>query len=126
MPTDRATAGAHRTVIALHCSGADGNQWRSLKEALGAGYIVHGPEHFGCERTGRWPGERAFAIGDEADRTLALIDASEHPVHLAGHSYGGGVALHAALQRPDRIASLSLYEPTAFHLLPQLDRKSVV
>lgn len=120
MTADCATPGAPRTVIALHCSGADGNQWRSLKKALGSDYAVHTPEHFGCERVGHWPGERAFAIGDEAQRTLALIDALEHPVHLVGHSYGGGVALHAALQRPDRIASLSLYEPTAFHLLSQI------
>lgn len=37
-----------------------------------------------------------------------------------GHSYGGGVALHAALVRPDRIASIALYEPSVFHLLRQM------
>ena len=47
--------------------------------------------------------------------------APTRPVHLVGHSYGGGVALHAALARPDCIASLTLYEPSAFHLLWQLD-----
>jgi pimeloyl-ACP methyl ester carboxylesterase len=41
-------------------------------------------------------------------------------VHLVGHSYGGGVALHVAHARPDRIASLALYEPSAFYLLKQL------
>jgi pimeloyl-ACP methyl ester carboxylesterase len=41
-------------------------------------------------------------------------------VHLVGRSYGG-VALHAALARKDRAASLTLYEPSAFHLLKQLD-----
>ena len=41
-------------------------------------------------------------------------------MHLVGHSYGGGVALHVALARPGRIASLSLYEPSAFHLLRQI------
>ena len=41
-------------------------------------------------------------------------------MHLVGHSYGGGVALQAALARPDRIASMTLYEPAAFHLLDEL------
>jgi pimeloyl-ACP methyl ester carboxylesterase len=34
-----------------------------------------------------------------------------------GHSYGDAVALRVAVERPARIASLSLYEPTAFHVL---------
>jgi pimeloyl-ACP methyl ester carboxylesterase len=46
-------------------------------------------------------------------------------VHLVGHSYGGAVALHVALARPERIASLTLYEPTALHLLRQLDHAAV-
>jgi pimeloyl-ACP methyl ester carboxylesterase len=46
-------------------------------------------------------------------------------IHLIGHSYGGGVALHAALARPDRIASMALYEPSAFHLLRQICRDGV-
>jgi len=38
-------------------------------------------------------------------------------VQFVGHSYGGCVALHVALRRPHAIASLTLYEPSAFHLL---------
>src|SRR6266516_1098475 len=40
------------------------------------------------------------------------------PVHLIGHSYGGGVALRVAVERSNRIASLTLYEPTAFQGSP--------
>jgi pimeloyl-ACP methyl ester carboxylesterase len=104
-------------VIALHCSGANASQWCALAEALGGRYDVAAPEHYGSEGTGPWTGERAFALADEAARTVALVDESEEKVHLVGHSYGGGVALAAALARPGRIASMALYEPTAFHLL---------
>jgi len=104
-------------VIALHCSGADAGQWRSLRNSLGEDYDLVAPEHYGCKAAGPWPGERAFTLADEAERTLALIDASDRPVHLVGHSYGGGVALKIAVERPERIASLSLYEPSAFHVL---------
>lgn len=35
-------------------------------------------------------------------------------MHLIGHSYGGAVSLHVALQRPERVRSLALYEPVLF------------
>jgi pimeloyl-ACP methyl ester carboxylesterase len=104
-------------VIALHCSGSGAAQWRKLGEALGSRHAFVAPEHYGCESTGPWSGERAFTLADEAARTVDIIDASRGKVHLVGHSYGGGVALRAALERPKRIASLTLYEPSAFHLL---------
>jgi pimeloyl-ACP methyl ester carboxylesterase len=107
-------------VIALHCSGAGASQWRYLAEALGGGYEVLAPEHYGCETSGPWTGDHAFTLADEAVRTIALIDKSAEKVHLVGHSYGGGVALHVALARPSRIASMVLYEPSAFHLLRQM------
>jgi hypothetical protein len=39
------------------------------------------------------------------------------PETLVGHSYGGAVALIAALAQPRRIRALALYEPTLFALL---------
>ena len=109
-----------RRVIALHCSGAGASQWCALAEALGGRYEVAAPEHYGCEGTGPWTGEHAFTLADEAARAIALIDGTEETVHLVGHSYGGGVALNVALARPDRVASMALYEPAAFHLLRDL------
>jgi pimeloyl-ACP methyl ester carboxylesterase len=112
--------GRRGRVIGLHCSGGSAGQWSTLAQMLAGRYEVEAPEHYGCESTGMWSGEHAFTLGDEATRTIALIDSSEGKVHLVGHSYGGGVALKAALARPDRIASMALYEPTAFHLLRQM------
>jgi pimeloyl-ACP methyl ester carboxylesterase len=39
------------------------------------------------------------------------------PVHLVGHSYGGGVALKIAQENPELVLSLTLIEPSSFHLL---------
>ena len=114
----------HRTcrglVVALHCSGSGAGQWRQLGTALGPDFDLRAPEHFGTESAGPWCGEHAFALADEAATTISLMDAIEDRVHLVGHSYGGGVALRVALERPHRIASLTLYEPSAFHLLADL------
>src|SRR5258705_13677631 len=104
-------------VIALHCSGAGAGQWRQLADTLGPRRELIAPEHYGCESTGPWAGEHAFTLADEAARTLEIIDRSAGKVHLIGHSYGGGVALHPALERPSRVASLTLYQPPALPLL---------
>jgi pimeloyl-ACP methyl ester carboxylesterase len=114
---------ADAPVIALHCSGSGANQWRQLGETLDAldapssRYTLIAPEHYGCDSVGPWSGEHAFTLADEAARTVDIIDRQRGKVHLVGHSYGGGVALRAALERPQGVASITLYEPSAFHLL---------
>jgi pimeloyl-ACP methyl ester carboxylesterase len=107
-------------VVALHCSGGDGGQWRKLAAMLAPRFAVAMPNFFGAGGAAGWHGQHAFTLADEARPILALIDECARPVHLVGHSYGGGVALYAALSRPARIASLSLYEPSAFHVLRTL------
>ncbi len=110
-------------VIALHCSGADGGQWRKLAAALGLRYELFAPSFIGCADIGPWTGERAFTLADEARAVIGLVDVLATPVHLVGHSYGGGVALKVASARPSAIASLTLYEPSAFHLLRQIGER---
>ncbi len=104
-------------VIALHCSGAGAGQWRQLGAALAPHFDLRAPEHIGTESAGPWCGTHAFTLADEAATSIEMIDAVDGLVHLIGHSYGGGVALRVALERPHRIASLTLYEPSAFYLL---------
>ncbi len=104
-------------VVALHCSGASGRQWRRLGEVLGRRFRLEAPDLWGCGGRAGWPGRAAHSLAGEAASLLRMIDVMDEPVHLVGHSFGGGVALHIARHRPERIASLSLVEPTAFHLL---------
>ncbi len=107
-------------VIALHCSGGSARQWRALGESLHPAYDMFTPEH--TTLTGsqlRYQKDMA-KIEKDAQSSLDIIDQSSARIHLIGHSYGGCVALHVALKRPERIASISLYEPCAFYLLPQM------
>lgn len=112
-------------VVALHCSGADGSQWRKLAAALAPNFTVVAPDFIGAKESAPWHGRRAFRLADEADHVLSFIERCKKPVHLVGHSYGSSVALRMATSSPSRIASLSLYEPSAFHLLRELGPDAV-
>lgn len=104
-------------VVALHCSGGTAGQWRTLAGRLEGQYDFFAPSLYGAPGGPVWGGERRFSLTEDARTVLSAIDRHEGPVHLVGHSYGGAVALHAALLRPGRVASVALYEPSAFHLL---------
>lgn len=104
-------------VVALHCSAASGRQWARLGETLGNGFLAVAPDQWNCGERGPWPGHEPFTLASEAVAVHEIIDRLGTPVHLVGHSYGGGLALHVARHRPDDLASLTLIEPSAFHLL---------
>ncbi|MGQ7793205.1 alpha/beta fold hydrolase [Faunimonas sp. B44] len=115
-----AIRGRRPLIVAFHCSGGSGRQWRQLEEAAAGACEIVAPDLYGASGNRHWPGTRPFSLAEEAEPALGLIDAWPDEVHLVGHSYGGGVALKVAALRPHRIASLSLYEPSAFHLLARL------
>jgi pimeloyl-ACP methyl ester carboxylesterase len=105
------------TIVALHCSGSTGRQWQPLRTAIGSRFNVLAPDLLESGAALRWCGDGPFRLTDEARAIVDIIDAIEGPIHLVGHSYGGCVALRIAIERPHRVASLSLYEPTVFHVL---------
>lgn len=55
-----------------------------------------------------------LAVGDWIADALAMLDArTEGPLILVGSSMGGWIALHCALQRPERVKGLVLIAPAA-------------
>jgi pimeloyl-ACP methyl ester carboxylesterase len=62
---------------------------------------------------------RPYTIAGDAADVLAAVDkAGADRFHLAGHSYGGLIAIEVARRAPDRIRSLHLIEPPYLALLP--------
>lgn len=107
-------------VIALHCSGGNVAQWRNLAQVLGNGFELCTPEHYGTGPGRSWPADKMLHMADEARDSLDVIDRATGKVHLVGHSYGGALALHIGLARPEKISTITMYEPCVFHLLPKL------
>jgi len=53
-----------------------------------------------------------YTSGEQAGDTLAIMDALEiDRAMLVGHSFGGVIATHAAVLRPDRIEAIALSDP---------------
>jgi pimeloyl-ACP methyl ester carboxylesterase len=88
---------------------------------LGRDYRVLAPDLLGYGRSAPWPRDVPLASDGELGVLEALLDVAGRPVHLVGHSYGGTVAMSAARRFPRRVASLTLIEPVAFHLLRRAD-----
>ena len=71
---------------------------------------------YGYGKSPDWPGGKDVGLGDEIT-LIAPILSKAGRFHLVGHSYGAHISIKIAIDNPDRVASLTLYEPTAFHLL---------
>jgi pimeloyl-ACP methyl ester carboxylesterase len=110
-------SGTGEPVLLLHCSCASNAAWDSLCDALDEDFRVIAPDQWGCGGSDDWTGQGEFNLAREAAPILDITSRIGTAVHLVGHSYGGGVALRVARERPDLIRSLTLIEPSAFHLL---------
>ncbi|OBH01137.1 alpha/beta hydrolase [Mycobacterium sp. E2699] len=94
-------------VLALHGLTGYGGRWRHL-----AGHVpetaVAAPDLLGHGRSS-WAAP--WTIDANVSALSALLDDAAAPVLVVGHSFGGGLALHLAASRPDRVAALLLLDP---------------
>jgi 3-oxoadipate enol-lactonase len=99
-------------IVLLHGLLFDGGMWRAQVEplsALGRVIIIDGPGHGKSEAPPR------FTLEDHAD-ALAIDGFNELRVHKAvvcGLSWGGMIAMRAAIQHPMRISAIALLDTSA-------------
>ena len=110
-------SGRGAAVVCLHSSASSSAQWRPLMDRLGCRYRTLAADLYGSGKSPTWPGPRLLTLADEVALLEPVFAAAGPRCHLVGHSYGGAVALAAALARPERIESLVLFEPVLFSLL---------
>ncbi|HVO16736.1 MAG TPA: alpha/beta hydrolase [Alphaproteobacteria bacterium] len=103
-------------VLLLHSSGGSHRQWLTLIGDNAVNNRFLAPDLIGYGQTRDLSG-RAFAPEREVELVLALLECAPGPIDIVGHSYGGVVALDAALALGPRVRSLTLIEPVAFHVL---------
>lgn len=110
-------AGSGPGVVCIHCNASSSSQWRPLMDRLAPRHRVLAPDTHGAGRGPAWPTDQTLTLRDEVALLEPVFARAGAPFALVGHSYGGAVALLAALRRPERVHALVLYEPTLFALI---------
>jgi pimeloyl-ACP methyl ester carboxylesterase len=118
-PYVRSAGSSGPGVVCLHSNASSSSQWRGLLERLAPHYRVQACDGLGAGRSPAWPTDREVALSDEVALIEPVLAAAGERLALVGHSYGGSVALKAALTHPQRVAAIAVYEPTLFCLLEE-------
>jgi pimeloyl-ACP methyl ester carboxylesterase len=109
----RSGADGGSPVVLVHGATADHTAWRTSGPLLGARHALHAVDRRGRGASGDGPPEEPYTIEREFDDLVAVVEAVAgergRPVDVVGHSYGGRIALGAAL-RTRMIRRLVCYE----------------
>jgi pimeloyl-ACP methyl ester carboxylesterase len=103
-------------VILIHASLSSSRQWRKLIERLRNRFCVIAPDLYAAVPQIGGPRVGDFSFAEDCAFVQRLIDDCGRG-HVVGHSLGGVIAAKAAFGRREKIESLTLIEPSCFHLL---------
>jgi pimeloyl-ACP methyl ester carboxylesterase len=109
--------GSGPTIVLLHGSPGTSKAWQRVGEHLSRRYRVIAPDLPGHGNTSPAPASRAADVSYAAGLVEKLIDRVGSPRVVAGHSYGGVVALALALRHHAAVGGLALFEPVALPVL---------
>jgi pimeloyl-ACP methyl ester carboxylesterase len=113
-----------RPVVLVHGLGVRAEEWTALAPYLvHAGYRVYMPDLPGYGRSQK-PADFSYSVHDEAVMVVEFMDALglKH-VDLGGWSMGGGIVQHVALDHPDSIRKLILFDAVGLKEPPQFDTR---
>ena len=116
------------TLVLVHGFGGSLYSWREVVPALAdAGYRVIALDLPGFGYSARPQDAAAYTPPGQATSVAEVLETlgvgPEAPAHLVGHSFGGGVALKLAEERPELVRSLVLVDSTlpTFSRAPNAD-----
>ena len=111
--------GSGEPMVFVHGAPGDLRAWEPIREGIASKYrfIAYTQRYFGTEP---WPDDgKNFSIPILTDDLATFITSlNAGPVHLVSWSFGGLVAMQAAVRNPTLVRSLILYEPNVISVLP--------
>jgi len=124
-------AGSGTPLVLLHGLGGSSDWWRHNIHVLAERHLVSAVDliGFGRNRFFLRRSNLPLRFDDYAALLARWIESSfDGPVHLAGNSLGGQIAIHLAASRPDLVRSLVLIDSTGipFEIAPGAHIENIV
>ena len=94
----------------LHCTLAHGGAWGGMAQYLSGALNMIAMDMPGHGRSDDWDDRGEV----QAVTTAIAADFLDGPTDLIGHSFGATVALRLAVEHPELVRSLTLFEPVFF------------
>ncbi|HWM42202.1 MAG TPA: alpha/beta fold hydrolase [Burkholderiales bacterium] len=112
-------AGSGAGVVCIHSNASSSGQWRALMDLLAPRFHILAADTYGAGKSPPWPRERKVSLRDEVELLDPVFARAGERFSLVGHSYGGGIALIAAIVQRHRLRAMALFEPSLFAVVEQ-------
>ena len=110
--------GSGPVALLIHGSFGNAGSWERVGQQLASGYRIIAPDLPGYGETSPQPSEEVPCASYAGRLIEKLIDRIGVPSVVAGHSYGGVVAMNIALKGSIPLRRMVLFEPVAGNILP--------
>ncbi|MEA5464387.1 alpha/beta hydrolase [Leptothoe sp. PORK10 BA2] len=112
--------GQGQTVVFLHGSWHDGDQWSKVLMQVGRQYHCLAPDLIGFGESQRLQNKAAYSVSMQVNTLAELLDSLRlNSVVFVGHSLGAWVATRYALRYPDRVKAICVLEPEGLTYEPK-------
>ena len=112
--------GRGQTVVFLHGSWHDGDQWSNVLSQLGQQYHCLAPDLMGFGESQRLKDKSAYSIAMQVNTLAELLESLRlDSVVLVGQSLGAWVAARYALSHPEQVKALCVLEPEGLSYDPK-------
>ena len=85
--------GFGQTIILIHSSMSNNQQWRLLVNTLRDRFHILAINLFGYGQTSPWTVNSNQTLYDQAKLVIELCSEYKYPISIVGHSFGGSVGI---------------------------------
>lgn len=101
-------------ILMLHGNPTWSYYYRRLATHFSKKYRVIVPDHLGCGKSD-CPADFSYQLEDHIENQRLLLKAlNVEEFHLVVHDWGGAIGMGLAVERPERVRSLTIFNTAAF------------